>query len=160
MKTDEFMKDVGTCGNCTKLKWNRKRLGLTQKQLADKVGVHVLTIGKLERDETAWGTLQASTVDKISEFYASMASWQPDRPDKVLREINEVIEEPPVEEEIVMEPKVVFTQKPIETNNGLNTHDSKTLTLMEFAYEGLVQATTHEEFAANIKMIKRIIDKY
>ena len=160
MKTDEFMKDVGTCGNCTKLRQNRKRLGLTQQQFADKVGLSIMTISKLERDETAWGTLQAATVDKIQEFYSSMVSWQPERPDKVLREINQVIEEPQIEEEIVMEPKVVFTQKPVETNNSLNEQDNKTLTLMEFAYEGLTQATTHEEFVANINMIKRIINKY
>lgn len=97
VKTDEF----NGCGNCTKLKWNRKRLGLTQKQFGDKVGLSVMTINKLEKDETAWSTLQDSIVDKIMSFYSSMASWQPERADKVVREINESVKEPieePVED--------------------------------------------------------------
>ena len=53
-KTEE----INGCGNCTKLKWNRKRLGLTQKQFAEKVGLHVMTINKLERDETAWAVMK------------------------------------------------------------------------------------------------------
>lgn len=154
-KTDEF----NGCGNCTKLKWNRKRLGLTQKQLAEKVGVHVLTIGKLERDETAWATLQDTTVDKIMSFYSSMASWQPERPDKVLQEINEVIEEPQVEEEVIMEPVVVIETKPVEVK-GLHKQDEKTLTLIEFAYEELTQAKTHEDFVISIQMLKKIVNRY
>ncbi len=154
-KTDEF----NGCGNCTKLRWNRKRLGLTQKQLAEKVGVHVLTIGKLERDETAWATLQDTTVDKIMSFYSSMASWQPERPDKVLQEINDVSEEPQVEEEVIMDVKPVFEQvKPVD--EGLCKQDEKTLALIEFAYEELTQSKTHEDFAISIQMLKKIINKY
>ena len=245
---DEYVKDDGCVGNCTKLRWNRKRLGLTQKQFAKKVGLCEMTISKLERDETAWASLQDSTVDKIMSFYSSMSSWQPDRADKVIREINEVKDESAemskcemlisnrkrlgisqtalsvktgvaektirrlekdesawetvrestidkimnfcssessyqheksdkvlqetnktnktiktskVEEEVIMDAPAVFAQvkaKPVE--RGLNKQDEKTLTLIEFAYEELTQAKTHEEFELAVKMVKKIVDKY
>ena len=47
-----------------------------------------------------------------------------------------------------------------KNTNSLTVKDQKTLTLIEFAYEGLFEAETHEDFVANLKMIKRIIDKY
>ena len=153
-KTEE----MNGCGNSTKLKWNRRRLGLTQKEFADKVGVHVLTIGKLERDETAWATLKDSTVDKIMSFYSSMASWQPERADKVIQEINEVVGEPEVEEEVIMTPEPVIKTKPVE--DGLHKHDEKTLTLIKFAYEELTQAKTHDDFAISIQMLKKIVNRY
>lgn len=153
-KTDEF----NGCGNCTKLKWNRKRLGLTQPEFAKRIGISIGTLQKLERDETAWAVLHDSTVDKIMSFYSSMASWQPERPDKVLQEINEVIEEPQVEEEVIMEPKVVIETKPVET--GLYKQDEKALTLIEFAYEELAQAKTHDDFVISIQMLKKIVNRY
>jgi transcriptional regulator with XRE-family HTH domain len=148
-------------GNCAKLKWNRKRLGLTQKQFAEKVGVHVGTIQKLETDETAWGTIQQSTEDKISAFYDSMASWQPKRADKVVREIKDELnnESEVVKEEIVI-PEPVKVIEPVHNDNGLTENDNKTLILMEFAFEGLKESKTHEDFVANINMMKRIIKQY
>lgn len=157
MKTDE----MNGCGNCTKLRWNRKRLGLTQKEFAEKVGLHVLTIRKLERDETAWATLKDSTVDKIASFYEGMASWQPERPDKVIQEINDVIEEPYGGEEVIIEPAPVIEQmKPIKIVDNLHKKDEKTLTLIEFAYEEITQAETHEDFVIAIQMLKKIVNKY
>lgn len=156
MKTEE----MNGCGNCTKLKWNRKRLGLTQKQFGEQVGLSVMTINKLEKDETAWATLQDSTVDKIMAFYSSMASWQPERPDKVLREINEVVEEQQVEEEVIMKPETGMRITPVKTVDNLHKNDEKTLTLIEFAYEELTQAKTHEDFAISIQMLKKIVNRY
>lgn len=241
-KYDEF----NGCGNCTKLKWNRKRLGLTQKEMADKIGVHVLTIGKLERDETAWATLQDSTVDKIMSFYSSMASWQPEKADTVIREINDEtdtyeyeeqdtedvsleqskcdillntrrtlgitqaelsvkvgvnektvrrlekdesawasVRESSVDkimafcskvsstkteelddtheisipkEEPIMKPEPVTKITP--SNNGLSKQDEKTLTLIEFAYEELTQAKTHDDFVNAITMLRKIMNRY
>ena len=101
------MDEMNGCGNCTKLRWNRKRMGLDHKQFADKVGVHVLTIRKLERDEKAWDTLPDSILDKIMSLYASMASWQPERPDRVIQDINEIIE-------VVEEPKNIVEEESVK----------------------------------------------
>lgn len=143
-------------GNCTKLKWNRKRLKMTQKQFAELVGVSVGTIAKLETDETAWGVLRAETVDKISSHFESMASWQPERADKVIQEIND---ETKVKEEAEVSVPTVVESKPIH-NNKLTDNDSKTLILIEFAFEGLKESKTHEDFMANFNMIRRIVNQY
>ena len=42
----------------------------------------------------------------------------------------------------------------------LTKNDQKTYTLIEFAFEGLRDSENHDEFMANIKMLKRILDKY
>lgn len=65
-------------GRCDRLKWNRKKLGMTQKELADKIGVGVSTISKLETDETAWATVRASTDDAIDGVLRNLGSWQCD----------------------------------------------------------------------------------
>ena len=41
-------------GNCERLKWNRRKMRLTQKELANKAGLSSATIGRLEQDETHW----------------------------------------------------------------------------------------------------------
>lgn len=150
--------------NCAKLKWNRKAKGLTQKQFADLVGLNVSTISKLEKDETAWLTIRPETEEKIYAQYTSMHSWQPDRPDKVLREINDDVEK---EDEVMEEKKEsvwpkhdIFYEPVKEIHNGLTEQDEKTKTLIEFAYEGLTEAKTHEEFVANINIIRRVLNRY
>ena len=253
-KIDEI--DMGTCGNCTKLRWNRRRLGLSQGEFAKKVGLTQPTISKLERDETAWAVMKTETVDKIMEFYASMTSWQPERADKiireinevveeqqvetevnetevaevteigkherlkqfrnelgisqhdfgvkvglsaqtirrlerdenaweglhrltvhkiesfysnntsdkltkqneVIREINEVVEEPQIKEEVIMAQEAIIKTKPVE--EGLHKNDDKTLALIEFAYEELTQAETHEDFVISMQMLKKIVNRY
>ena len=92
------------------------------------------------------------------EFYSSMASWQPERPDKVLREINEVVEEPQVEEDVIMEPKTVIEVKSVQT--GLSLQDEKMLALIEFAYEELTRAKTHEDFVISMQMLRKIMNRY
>lgn len=65
-------------GRCERLKWNRRKLGLTQKELADKIGIGVTTIYKLETDETAWSTIRDATDDAISNMFRDLGSWQCD----------------------------------------------------------------------------------
>lgn len=65
-------------GRCERLKWNRRKLGLTQKELADKIGIGVTTIHKLETDETAWATIRDTTDDAISNIFCDLGSWQCD----------------------------------------------------------------------------------
>lgn len=98
-------------GNCAKLRFNRRRLGLTQKKFADLVGLNVVAISKLERDETAWLTVKSETVDKIMAHYDSMASWQPDE-EAVRREVLG-LDEPEIKEVKILEsePEVVEEKK-------------------------------------------------
>lgn len=86
-------------GMCAKLKWNRKRLKMSQQEFANLVGLSLSTIRKLETDETAWGTLKSTTVDKIYSHFDTMTSWQPERADRVIREINEEEVESTVDEQ-------------------------------------------------------------
>lgn len=65
-------------GRCEKLKWNRRKLGMTQRELGDKIGVSHSTICKLENDETAWITLRDSTDDAVYEKLRALGSWQSD----------------------------------------------------------------------------------
>lgn len=143
-------------GNCAKLKWNRKTMGLSQKQFAEKVELNVNTIKKLENDEEAWNTIRPETADKIYALYRSMGSWQPDNAHEVIQDINKESESA---EKAKSKPKKEIVHKPVK-NNGVNEQDQKTLTLIEFAYEGLKESKTHEDFVANIALIKRILSKY
>lgn len=153
-------------GNCAKLKWNRKRLGLTQSEFAAKVGVCQYTICKLERDETAWATIRAETEDKIYAAFDNMASWQPERADRVIGEIaeemknEEVIDIQEEVKEMYVESEPVVEKREGEVTDELRAVDIKTLTLIEFAYEGLKEASSHSEFVANIGMLRRVLAKY
>lgn len=76
-------------GRCEKLKWNRRKLGMTQKELADKIGVCVSTISKLETDETAWATIHDSTEDAICDILYKFGSWQCDVKGIIDRHVSE-----------------------------------------------------------------------
>lgn len=65
-------------GRCERLKWNRRKLGMTQEELAKKVGVSQKTISNLETDETAWASMRDSTTDGIYNTLRDLASWQCD----------------------------------------------------------------------------------
>lgn len=65
-------------GRCERLKWNRRNLGMTQEELAKKVGVSAGTISRLETDETAWAYMRDSTTDGIYNTLRDLASWQCD----------------------------------------------------------------------------------
>ena len=148
-------------GNCARLKWNRKRMGLTQKEFAKRAGLSWNTVQRLETDETAWATIRAETEDRISSMFESMSEWQPDEKTahKVIQEIHDELMEGPAVEEIEDVEPVVAESKPVYTN-GLTDEDVKTFVLMEFAFDGLSQAKTHPDFVANMAMIKRIVNQY
>lgn len=48
----------------------------------------------------------------------------------------------------------------VEENEVVDNDDAKTLVLLEFAFEGLKESETHEDFKANLKLIKRIVNSY
>ena len=144
--------------NTVKLKWNRKRLGMTQKAFAEHVGLSVQTISRLELDETAWATLKTETVDKIQSLYDSMASWQPERPDKVLEAINS--EDMDTIDEDDVRPAPVVVCEAVIKNEGLSTNDKKTLTMLQFLYDELNEVTTHCDFVHTMKLINKIVRNY
>ena len=145
-------------GQCVKLKFGRKQLGLSQKAFAEKVGLTAMTIRKLETDETAWLTALPSTVDKIYAGLEGVNYWvRDDEPTQKLPKDEPVVEELDYIVE-VPEPKPVIEE--VKVDNGLHKRDNKTLILIDFAVEGLKEAETHEDFMANIKLLKRILKDY
>ena len=143
----QIEEEVTKFGNCEKLKLIRKNLGMSQTEFSVKVGISDKTVRILEKDENAWSRLHKSTVDKIMSFYSSMTSGQP--------------EEPQVEEEVIMEPTPVIKEtKSDKIVDNVTKKDEKTLTLIEFAYEELTQAETHDDFVIAIQMLKKIVNKY
>ena len=152
-------------GNCAKLKWNRRAKGLSQKEFADLVGVSVGTISRLELDESAWLTVRPETEEKIVSQFTSPSSWKLDEKDihRGLKEIGKELEEKvetEVDDKVITEKTPITIIEPVKVHNGLTKDDEKTLSLIEFAYEGLSQAKTHEDFIANINLIKRIVKGY
>lgn len=147
-------------GNCAKLRFNRRRLGLTQKKFADLVGLNVMTISKLERDETAWLTVKSETVDKIMAQYDSMASWQPDK-EAVRREVLG-LDEPEIKEVKILEsePEVVEEKKKtVHNDDSLTDKDTQLMKYIEFVCGNLRESKSHEDFVTNIEMLYRIIKK-
>lgn len=145
-------------GQCVKLKFGRKQLGLTQKAFAEKVGLTAMTIRKLETDETAWLTALPSTIDKIYGALEGVNCWA--RDDKPTQELT--LDEPVVDElyYTVAEPAPKPIIKEVKANDGLHKRDDKTLIPIDFVVEGLKEAETHEDFMANIKLLKRILKDY
>lgn len=145
-------------GQCVKLKFGRKQLGLSQKAFAEKIGLSVQTIAKFETDETAWLTAQADTIDKIYAGLEGVNFWvRDDKPtqelpkdEPVVKELDYIVEVP--------EPKPIIEE--VKVDNSLHKRDNKTLILIDFAVEGLKEAETHEDFMANIKLLKRILKDY
>lgn len=149
---------------CQKLKWYRKKLRLSQRQLGEKIGLCVATVVKLENDETAWATLKQSTVDKIMAFYDSVntSDWTFNKEEakKQLAEIRETIIEPAVEEVTTVEPEPeVVEEKPIHNEDSdLSDKDRQLMKYVEFACENLKSSKSHEEFVTGIDILKRIIE--
>ena len=134
---------------CERLKADRKRRGMSQSEYAKWAKASTGTINKLENDETAWHTMMAKTVDKIAACLEA-----PLESETVDQRVSNV-----VKEEVVVEPQsfVVISDK---KDNSISGHDKKTLTLIEFAYEGLIESKTHSDFVANLHMLRRILNKY
>ena len=156
-------------GECAKLKWNRRAKKMTQQEFADLAGVSIGTIRRLEVDESAWLTVRPETQDKIYAHYTSMASWQPNRADKVIQEIkgtsdveddvdvNKIVEESVKEAEKIW-PKREKVKEPEKKN--IDIRDEKTLTLLTTIWGWLNESNSHEEFEENMNMMKNIINHY
>ena len=143
-------------GACAKLKWNRKRLGLSQKEFAKKVGVSDATIRKLESDETAWLTIRNETADKITAWFENMASWQPNNAGQIMNEIRSELKQ---EQMVECAPAVIdIPSKVVE--KGLHKADEKVLAQIEFVWEQMEDVDNHEEFMMYIKMLKKIVNKF
>lgn len=155
-------------GRCQILKHCRKELKLSQKQFADEVGLNVGTINKLENDESAWMTVRPDTEEKIQALIGTVDRWgrkhltkeDTSKVETKPVEIPETIQIGQITPEMMEQIYKQHEEKDKPVHNSLSTHDKKTLTLIEFAYEGLIEASTHEEFVANINIIKRILNKY
>ena len=140
------------------LKWTRRNKGLTQQQVADAIGLSNQMISKLELDHKCWKGLSVETKAKFNEFFEGAKGWEPLElePTKDESENTEkkVEEKPKTEKPIKRESKIE------KNDNKLTEDDDKILTLIEFAYEGLSESSTRNEFEANINMLKRILKKY
>lgn len=151
------------------MKWNRKHYGLSQKKLAELAGLSQPTIGRLERDHTAWLTVRPSTEEKIISVLERFASEDEEIRDAAYKELTEgvlketEIKTKPVEkkEEKTKWPTEDITyEKAIEIVSKLPKKDEKTLTLLTTIWGWLSESKTHEEFEENINMMKTIIDQY
>lgn len=111
------------------------------------------TINYLETDETRWGTMYTKTVDKINSYL-----------DGTIEEMVTIIPAKRtsdyIDSERIDEQPIMVICKSKDNDDLLTENDKKTLTLIEFAYEGLSDSKTHEDFVANVNMIKRILKKY
>lgn len=144
-------------GNCERLKWNRRKMKLSQSELAKKAGLSSATIGRLERDETRWEFITDETFDKLTTVFEEIQGFAfvkvHESNSTNIEESEETInveEEKPKMEEMLVE----VEEKKTDDN------DVKTLTLLEFAFEGLKESETHEDFKASLKLIKRVVDSY
>lgn len=144
-------------GNCERLKWNRRKMKLSQSELAEKAGLSSATIGRLERDETRWEFITDETFDKLTRVFEEIQGFAfvkvHESNSTNIEESEETIN---VEEE---KPKMEETLVEVEEKKT-DDNDVKTLTLLEFAFEGLKESETHEDFKANLKLIKRVVDSY
>ena len=144
-------------GNCERLKWNRRKMKLSQSELAEKAGLSSATIGRLERDETRWEFITDETFDKLTRVFEEIQGFAfvkvHESNSTNIEESEETIN---VEEE---KPKMEETLVEVEEKKA-DDNNAKTLVLLQFAFEGLKESETHEVVKSNIKLIKRIVDSY
>ena len=140
-------------GNCERLKWNRRKMKLSQSELAEKAGLSSATIGRLERDETRWEFITDETFDKLTRVFEEIQGFAfvkvHESNSTNIEESEETIN---VEEE---KPKMEETLVEVEEKKA-DDNNAKTLVLLQFAFEGLKESETHED----LKLIKRIVDSY
>ena len=134
---------------CERLKSKRMEDGLSQMALGKKLGMSPNTINYLETDETRWASMYAKTVDKINGYLDGTIIDVP-----VKKPVKKI------EVEAKQEAPIVVICETKKSDDVLTKTDKKVLTLIEFAYEGLSESKTHEDFVANINMLKRILNKY
>ena len=130
---------------------------LSQSELAEKAGLSSATIGRLERDETRWEFITDETFDKLTRVFEEIQGFAfvkvHESNSTNIEESEETIN---VEEE---KPKMEETLVEVEEKKA-DDNNAKTLVLLQFAFEGLKESETHEDFKANLKLIKRIADSY
>ena len=130
---------------------------LSQSELAEKAGLSSATIGRLERDETRWVFITDETFDKLTRVFEEIQGFAfvkvHESNSTNIEESEETIN---VEEE---KPKMEETLVEVEEKKA-DDNNAKTLVLLQFAFEGLKESETHEDFKANLKLIKRIVDSY
>ena len=130
---------------------------LSQSELAEKAGLSSATIGRLERDETRWEFITDETFDKLTRVFEEIQGFAfvkvHESNSTNIEESEETIN---VEEE---KPKMEETLGEVEEKKA-DDNNAKTLVLLQFAFEGLKESETHEDFKANLKLIKRIVDSY
>ena len=146
-------------GMCAKLRWNRRQLGLSQKEFAEKAGVCQATISRLERDETQWAVMQQDTVDRIYAMFEGVNVWDTSKFQSVKAMNSE--DDPVVEEPVVTKPEpVVVEEKPVEVikepEPTLSAEDMANLELLEFVFRRVSKSGSHEEFVNNIKLMRKI----
>lgn len=142
------------------LKWTRHNEGLSQRQVAEAIGVSQKLISNLELDHNNWKGLNVETKKKLNEFFEGSKGWEPLNLEPITTDIQEDTEIEIEEQPEIEKPVVKHTVKIETKDNGLTENDDKVLTLIEFAYEGLSESKTHDDFAANIMLMKRILKKY
>ena len=130
---------------------------LSQSELAEKAGLSSATIGRLECDETRWEFITDETFDKLTRVFEEIQGFAfvkvHESNSTNIEESEETIN---VEEE---KPKMEETLVEVEEKKA-DDNNAKTLVLLQFAFEGLKESETHEDFKANLKLIKRIVDSY
>lgn len=127
---------------------------VTQKELADAVGISERMLNKLEHDEEPWKTMRNSVKEKFNEYFKDVNGWEPLKVDGPSFNLDKLVKKQEIEP-VKEEPVIV-----VKNNNKLTENDIKALTLIEFAYESLTEASSHTEFTANIDMLKRILNKF
>ena len=145
--------------NCTMLKWARREMGLTQKQLGDAIGISSRHICTLELHSSAWHTLTNPTKEKLNNFFKDTKYWDQLNLDLDGSDLSED-DEKTIEETVDVEPVEIEVHKVEKADKNVKKDYDNVLTLIEFVYEGLKESKTHEDFVVNINMLKRIIKKY
>lgn len=142
------------------LKFARQDKHVTQQQVADAVGLSIRKISKLELDRDEWHDLDNETRAKFNEFFKGAKGWEPL---EMVSDDEATLDDEKTDAEQNVENRksvIEHEHKNENSDDELIEDDDKILTLVEFAYEGLVESKTHDDFTANINMLKRILKKY
>lgn len=140
------------------LKWSRRDKKLSQKKLAEEIGISENIISRLELSSSEWNKLDESTKSKLNEFFEGCKYWESLVGEPDIEDASNFVEIDAVEES--KETKSSLDYKIQYSDDMITKYDVKVLTLIEFAYEGLCDSKTHEDFKANVDLIKRILKKY
>lgn len=147
-------------GYCERLKFARRRMGLSQKEFAKKADLSQATIARLEQDETHWTVAQAETFDKIllvldgnnEPWLKRLATPKDEDTGDTDEEIVKCEGETTPFGMACIQAYEKLKQKPND--------DDMTLSMLEFIMDGLRESESHEEFKTHIKIMKRILNKY